>query len=38
VVNLESDECQELMELFIKEKPEIWWVNLLLDPDWFNTE
>jgi len=24
VVNMQSEECQDLMELFIKEKPEIW--------------
>jgi len=24
VVNLRSKECQDLMELFIKEKPELW--------------
>lgn len=27
VVNMQSEECQELMELFIKEKPEIWYVE-----------
>lgn len=27
VVNLQSTECKELMEKFIKEKPEIWYVE-----------
>jgi creatinine deaminase len=27
VVNLESKECQDLMERFIAEKPEVWFVN-----------
>jgi creatinine deaminase len=27
VVNMESKECQDLMDLFIKEKPEIWYVD-----------
>ena len=27
VVNMESKECQDLMEKFIKEKPEIWLVD-----------
>lgn len=27
VVNMESKECQDLMDLFIKEKPEIWYVE-----------
>lgn len=29
VVNLESKECQDLMEQFITEKPEIWFVDTL---------
>jgi creatinine deaminase len=29
VVNLESKECQDLMERFIAEKPEIWFVDRL---------
>jgi creatinine deaminase len=29
VVNLESKECQDLMDRFIKEKPEIWSVPTL---------
>jgi cytosine deaminase len=29
VVNMESKECQDLMDLFIKEKPEIWYVDAL---------
>jgi cytosine deaminase len=27
VVVLESKECQDLMDLFIKEKPEVWYVD-----------
>ena len=27
VINMESKECQDLMDLFIKEKPEIWYVD-----------
>ena len=27
VVNMKSKECQDLMDLFIKEKPEIWYVD-----------
>ena len=27
VVNMENKECQDLMDLFIKEKPEIWYVE-----------
>lgn len=29
VINLESKECQDLMERFIAEKPEVWFVILL---------
>jgi len=27
VVNMQSRECQDLMEKFIKEKPEVWYVD-----------
>jgi creatinine deaminase len=30
VVNMESKECQDLMERFIREKPEIWFVPVIL--------
>jgi creatinine deaminase len=28
VVNMESKECQDLMDRFIEEKPQIWCVNI----------
>lgn len=27
VVNMQSKECKDLMEIFIKEKPELWYVG-----------